>query len=59
MSLQSLPRTILNFIKMSKIIIDNQSDLSDRDALVAIKDVIDRGRISNDGKQYCYLTRRE
>lgn len=41
---------------MSKTIIDNRSDLSDYDALEMIMYVIASGRISNNGKQYCFLT---
>jgi hypothetical protein len=41
---------------MSKIIIHNQSKISDIDVLTLIIKVIDMGRISNNNKQYCYLT---
>lgn len=41
---------------MSRIIIDNRSSLSDVDATLAVAKVIEQGRISNDNKQYCYLT---
>jgi hypothetical protein len=41
---------------MNKIIIDNQSDLDDEMAVILVKRVISNGRISNEGKQYCYLT---
>jgi hypothetical protein len=41
---------------MNKIIIDNQSDLDDIQALVLVGRVINHGRISNHSKQYCYLT---
>jgi hypothetical protein len=41
---------------MSKIIIYNNSRLSDSDALDCVKNVINEGRISNDNKQYCYLS---
>jgi hypothetical protein len=41
---------------VNKLIIDNRTDLSDFDALVAVINVVWDGRISNDGKQYCYLT---
>jgi len=40
----------------NRIIIENRSSLSDLDILKYIEDVISEGRISNDGKQYCYLT---
>ena len=41
---------------MNKLIIDNRTDLSDFDALTLVINVVWDGRISNDGKQYCYLT---
>ena len=41
---------------MQKIIIKNQSDLSLVDAMRLVENVIEKGRISNDGKQYCYLS---
>ena len=41
---------------MNKLIIDNRTDLSDFNALIAVINVVRDGRISNDGKQYCYLT---
>ena len=41
---------------MSKIIIDNRSCLEDSEALDVVKKVINAGRISNFGKQYCYLS---
>lgn len=40
----------------SKFIIQNHSDLSDLDAIEMVMKVIKDGRISNDGKQYCYGT---
>jgi hypothetical protein len=40
---------------MSKIIIDNRSDLTDIEAIKLVQTVIIKGRISNNGKQYCYL----
>ena len=42
---------------MNKIIIDNQTDLSDLEAVTLVSRVIEQGRTSNDGKQYCYGTR--
>jgi len=39
-----------------KVIIDNRSDLTMSHALDLVKKVISMGRISNNGKQYCYLT---
>ena len=42
---------------MSKIIVENRSSLSDSQCLVVVGEVIEKGRISNNGKQYCYATR--
>lgn len=39
---------------MNKIIVENRSTASDIDALEAVQLVMRSGRISNDGKQYCY-----
>lgn len=41
---------------MSKIIVDNRSDIKDDVVLDYIKELIQLGRISNDNKQYCYLS---
>jgi len=41
---------------MSKLIIENRSKATDQQALDCVKKVIDMGRISNDGKQYCYAS---
>jgi len=41
---------------MSKIIIHNQSEISDIAVIKAVTSVIKMGRISNNNKQYCYLT---
>lgn len=41
---------------MHKIIVHNRSSLDDENALTAVLDVIRRGRISNNKKQYCYST---
>jgi hypothetical protein len=41
---------------MSKIIIENRSDLQDFDAVELALRVMEGGRVSNFGKQYCYLT---
>lgn len=41
---------------MGKIIIDNKTDLDMEDIFTLIHSVISAGRISNNGKQYCYLT---
>lgn len=39
-----------------KLILENRSDLSMLDFLKLAQKVIESGRISNNGKQYCYLT---
>lgn len=39
-----------------RIIIENRSKLSDQEALMRVRAVMDMGRISNDGKQYCYFS---
>jgi hypothetical protein len=41
---------------MNKIILENRSDLSMLDFIKLAEKVIEGGRISNEGKQYCYLT---
>jgi hypothetical protein len=41
---------------MSKIIIENISKVSDSTAIDLVQYVISQGRISNNGKQYCYVT---
>lgn len=41
---------------MGRIIINNRSDMSDADALIKVCSIISKGRVSNGGKQYCYLT---
>lgn len=41
---------------MSKLIINNRSDLSDTQAMKWCADVVDGGRISDNGKSYCGLT---
>lgn len=41
---------------MGRIIINNKSKLSDTKVLDYVQRVISMGRISNDDKQYCYLT---
>ena len=41
---------------MNKIIIKNQTDLPIISVMELVKRTIEAGRISNDGKQYCYLT---
>jgi len=42
---------------MGRIIINNQSELPDSKALEMCLSVISKGRVSNNNKQYCYLTR--
>ena len=42
---------------MDKIIIENRTDKSMIEVLGYVAGVISQGRISNDGKQYCYATR--
>ena len=44
---------------MNKLIIDNRTELTDLYALALICKVVESGRISNKGKQYCYLTTAE
>lgn len=41
---------------MSKIIIKNQTEIDDISVLTLVQRVIKNGRISNNNKQYCYLT---
>ena len=41
---------------MAKIHIDIRDDIAPEVALECVKMVIENGKISNDGKQYCYLT---
>ncbi len=41
---------------MNKLIIDNRTELTDLEAVTLVSKVIDQGRISNDGKRYCYGT---
>lgn len=41
---------------MNKLIIDNRTELTDFEAIELVGIVIKQGRISNDGKQYCYAT---
>ena len=40
----------------SKLILDNQTDLPMEDFLTLAKKVIQMGRISNNNKQFCFLT---
>ena len=39
---------------MNKLIIDNRTELTDLEAITLVGKVINQGRISNNGKQYCY-----
>jgi hypothetical protein len=42
---------------MGKVIIDNQSNkITDSEAVTLVASVISEGRVSNSGKNYCYLT---
>ena len=41
---------------MGKIIIENRSSVSDNVAISLVQRVITKGRVSNDGKQYCCAT---
>lgn len=41
---------------MGKLIIRNQTMLNDITALTLVSRIVKNGRISNNGKQYCYLT---
>jgi len=41
---------------MNRIIINNETDLSDEFALEITKQVVILGRISNNERQYCYLS---
>lgn len=41
---------------MDKIIVKNQTELSIIDVLELVKNVIKMGRVSNNDKQYCYLS---
>lgn len=39
-----------------KLIINNDSDLSMAEVLVLTQSVVSDGRVSGDGKSYCYIT---
>jgi len=41
---------------MNKLIIDNRTELTDYESLLLVSKVIEMGRVSNGGKQYCYGT---
>lgn len=42
---------------MGKIIIHNDTDMDDIEAIWYVLEVMRDGRVSNFGKQYCYATR--
>ena len=42
---------------MGKLIIQNDSDLPDSEVLQYVACVVRAGRVSNNGKQYCYASR--
>lgn len=42
---------------MGRIIVNNNSSLSDDEGLAIVIDCIRAGRISNHGKQYCYASK--
>jgi hypothetical protein len=44
-------------MKNNRIIINNFTDIPDYEALVIVSKIIERGKISNDGKRYCYGAR--
>lgn len=41
---------------MNRIIINNKSDAGDLEAIEMVKYVVGGGRVSKNGKQYCFLT---
>ena len=41
---------------MEKLIIKNHTEIDNISVLTLVQRVIKNGRISNNGKQYCYLT---
>ena len=47
---------MIQTMEKKKLIIENQTDLPMKEILIYINFVIQQGRISNDGTQYCYLT---
>lgn len=40
----------------TKLIIDNRTNMPTQDVMPYVREVLQAGRISNDGKQYCYAT---
>lgn len=58
-SVLSVVRTNMGFKKhkmKEKIIIQNDSDLEITDSMRLVEKVIQQGRVSNEGRQYAYLT---
>ena len=49
-------KSFKNTDELNKLIIDNRTELTDLDVITLVGKVIKQGRISNDGKQYCYGT---
>jgi hypothetical protein len=43
-------------VEKNRLIVENQTDLPMAEILPYVKAVIEEGRISNDGKCYCYAT---
>ena len=41
---------------MGKLIIENRTNMPDLEAMWYVMEVMRDGRVSNDGKQYCYAT---
>lgn len=41
---------------MGRIIINNESELDDTEAISLVKRVLEKGKVSNKGEQYSYLT---
>lgn len=41
---------------MNKLILDNRTDLPMTEFILLAKRVIELGKVSNNGSQYCYLT---
>ena len=48
----------LSIIKLGGLSYDNQNEdnISDLTAIILVKKVIEQGKISNNGNNYCYLT---
>jgi len=43
-------------VETEKLIIRNQSDLSMAEVLTLAQGIVSEGRVSGDGKSYCYIT---